>query len=51
MEREDEYISYKIIIEKIKHHKLTAHEFLDNSFNCPFDFLKMLKHKLQQFSP
>jgi len=31
MEREDKYLSYKAIIEKKQHHKLTAHEFLDNS--------------------
>ena len=31
MESEGEYLSYKAITEKKQHHKLTVHEFLDNS--------------------
>lgn len=31
MEREDEYNSYKVVTKEKQHHKLTAHEFLDNS--------------------
>jgi len=48
----DVYHSYKTITEKIHRHKLIAHEFLDNSYNCSFDFLKKeLKYKLQVFQP
>ena len=51
MEREDEYLSYETITKKTQDHKLTAHEFLDNSYNYSFDFQKMLKHKATRVSP
>ena len=38
MKREDEYHSYKVITEEKQHHKLTTHEFLDNSYKfCPLN--------------
>lgn len=51
MEREDEYHSYKVIKNEKHHHKLIAHEFLVNSYKmCPL-ISRIVKYKLQYFSP
>lgn len=47
MEIEDKYHSYKVITDEKQHHKLTAHEFLNNSYNlCPL-ISRNVKYRLQ----
>jgi len=51
MEKEAKFNSYNVITEEKEHHKLTAHEFLNNSCKlCPL-ISKNVKYRLQWFSP